>query len=596
MDRARGVEQRGQLRQPVALPSRCDAGQLVADVLREWHPVRIYDQRVSAPGRFRPPAPHNEPIKDYVPGSPERVELKRRLDELRSTRLDIPLVIGGEEVRTGNTFEAVEPHSKKSVLADVHKGGPAEVERAVKAAGEAWEDWHRWPWEERAAVVLRAADLLAGPWRSTLTAATMLNQSKTAHQAEIDAACELIDFLRFNVEFMLRIYEEQPKSSPGVWNRMEYRPLEGFVFAVTPFNFTAIAGNLPTSAALMGNTVVWKPASTAAFSAHWVMRLLDAAGMPPGVINLVYGAGAEVGDAVLSSPDLAGVHFTGSTPVFQGMWKTIGDNIAGYRNYPRIVGETGGKDFILAHPSADVEAVATAILRGSFEYQGQKCSASSRVYAPSNMWPELRERLVKEVATIRMGDVTDFSNYMGAVIDQKAWRGHKKAIDSASENAAEVVVGGGADDSEGFFIQPTVLETSDPSSQLMQDELFGPIVTTYVYPEKKWEETLELVDDNPYGLTGAVFSEDRAAIDQAQEKLRYTAGNFYVNDKPTGAVVGQQPFGGARGSGTNDKAGSMWNLIRWVSPRTIKETFVPARDYRYPFMAPDGDGSAPDRP
>jgi 1-pyrroline-5-carboxylate dehydrogenase len=512
--------------------------------------------------------------------------------------MEIPLVIGGEDVKTGSTFQAVEPHDKDSVLADVHKGGPDEVERAIKAAAEAWEDWHRWPWEERAAVFLRAAELLAGPWRSTVVAATMLNQSKTAHQAEIDAAAETIDFLRFNVEFMLRIYEEQPISSPGMWNRMEYRPLEGFVFAVTPFNFTAIGANLPSSAALMGNTVVWKPASTAAFSAYWVMRLFEEAGLPPGVINLVYGTGAEVGDAALASEHLAGVHFTGSTPVFQGMWKTIGDNIANYRNYPRIVGETGGKDFIVAHPSANVDAVATAILRGSFEYQGQKCSAASRIYAPSNMWPELRERLVKEVSTIRMGDVADFTNYMGAVIDEKAWRGHKEAIESATENAAEVVVGGGTDDSEGYFIQPTVLETSDPNSRLMREELFGPIVTTYVYPEGKWDETLELVDDNPYALTGAVFSEDRAAIDQAEERLRYTAGNFYVNDKPTGAVVGQQPFGGARGSGTNDKAGSMWNLIRWVSPRTIKETFVPPRDYRYPFMAPDStDGAGPpDRP
>ena len=525
---------------------------------------------------------------DYAPGSPERAEVERRLAELQREQLDIPLVIGGEEVRTGDTFRAVEPHNKQSVLAEIHKGGADEVDRAIAAAGEAWQDWHRWPWEERAAVLLRAAELLSGPWRSTLVAATMLNQSKTAHQAEIDAACELIDFFRFNVEFMLRIYDEQPRSSPGIWNRMEYRPLEGFVFAVTPFNFTAIAGNLPTSAALMGNTVVWKPASTAAFSAHWLMKLFEEAGMPPGVINLVYGDGRAIGDPALASERLAGVHFTGSTPVFQSMWKTLGDNIERYRNYPRLVGETGGKDFIVAHPSADVEAVATAILRGSFEYQGQKCSAASRIYAPSNLWPELRERLVAEIGTIKMGDVTDFSNYMGAVIDEKAWSGHKEAIESAGEHGAEVLVGGGADSSDGYFIEPTVLETQDPRSRLMQEELFGPIVTTYVYPENQWEETLELVDDNPYGLTGAVFSEDRGAIEVAQEKLRYTAGNFYVNDKPTGAVVGQQPFGGARGSGTNDKAGSMWNLVRWVSPRTIKETFVPATDYRYPFM---GDGA-----
>jgi 1-pyrroline-5-carboxylate dehydrogenase len=545
---------------------------------------------MSAPGIFRPPPPVNESIRDYAPGSPERAELKRRLEQMRGERLDIPSIIGGEEVRTGDTFEAVEPHDKASVLADIHKGGPAEVERAIEAAGDAWEDWHRWPSEDRAAVFLRAAELLAGPWRATLNAATMLNQSKTPHQAEIDSAVELIDFWRFNVHFMTRIYEEQPASSQGVWNRMEYRPLEGFVFAVTPFNFTSIAGNLPTSPALMGNTVVWKPASTAAYSAYWLMRLYEEAGLPPGVINLVYGEGSTIGNAALQSEHLAGVHFTGSTPVFQSMWKTIGESIAGYRNYPRIVGETGGKDFIVAHPSADVEALATAILRGSFEYQGQKCSAASRVYAPSNLWPELRERLVKEVSTIRMGDVADFSNYMGAVIDAKAFAGHRDAIENAVKNKAEVVVGGGTDDSEGYFIEPTVLETSDPHSELMREELFGPIVTTYVYPEKKWDETLELVDNTaPYGLTGSVFSEDRSAIEEAQEKLRYAAGNFYVNDKPTGAVVGQQPFGGARASGTNDKAGSMWNLIRWVSPRTIKETFVPPTDYRYPFMAPDGD-------
>src|SRR5918992_1079056 len=545
---------------------------------------------MSQPGIFRRPAPQNEPVKDYAPGSSERAEISAKLEEMRSQRIEIPLVIGGEDVRTGDTFEAVMPHAKEQALADVHQGGAAEVERAIRAAGDAWHDWSRTPWEERAAVFLRAAELLAGPWRATLNAATMLGQSKTAHQAEIDAACELTDFFRFNVEFMLRIYDEQPVSAPGTWNRMEYRPLEGFVFAVTPFNFTAIGGNLPTSAALMGNTVVWKPASTAAYSAYWLMRLYEEAGLPPGVINLVYGDGSTIGNAALQNEHLAGVHFTGSTPVFQSMWKTIGDSIGRYRNYPRIVGETGGKDFIVAHPTADVDAVATAILRGSFEYQGQKCSAASRVYAPSNMWPELRERLVKEVAGIRMGDVADFSNYMGAVIDAKAFAGHREAIEKARENKAEVVVGGGTDDSRGYFIEPTVLETSDPHSELMREELFGPIVTTYVYPEGKWGETLELVDETaPYGLTGAVFSEDRAAIEEAHEKLRYAAGNFYVNDKPTGAVVGQQPFGGARASGTNDKAGSMWNLIRWVSPRTIKETFVPARDYRYPFMAPDGD-------
>src|SRR5712691_6912127 len=553
----------------------------------------------AAPGLFRPPMPENEPVKSYAPGTPEREELRLRLRQMQSEQIEAPLVIGGEEVRTSDTFETVMPHDKDHVHATVHKGDARHVEQAIKAAAEAWEDWHRTPWEERAAVFLRAAELLAGPWRSTLNAATMLGQSKTAHQAEIDAACELTDFFRFNVQFMLRIYGEQPSSAPGTWNRMEYRPLEGFVFAVTPFNFTAIGANLATSPALMGNTVVWKPASTAVYSAYFLMKLYEEAGLPPGVINVVYGSGAEIGDPALASRDLAGVHFTGSTAVFQGMWKTIGANIERYRNYPRIVGETGGKDFIVAHPSADVDAVATAILRGSFEYQGQKCSAASRIYAPSNLWPQLRERLADQVPTIRMGDVADFGNFMGAVIDAKALRGHREAIEEARAAAdTEIVVGGGVDDSEGYFVEPTVIETRDPRFRLMRDELFGPIVTTYVYPEGEWDRTLELVDETaPYALTGAIFAEDRRAIEQAGEALRYTAGNFYVNDKPTGAIVGQQPFGGARASGTNDKAGSMWNLIRWVSPRTIKETFVPAKDYRYPFMEPDGDGSGPpDRP
>ena len=448
------------------------------------------------------------------------------------------------------------------------------------------------------AVFLRASELLAGPWRATLNAATMLGQSKTAHQAEIDAACELIDFWRFNVQYMTRIYEEQPISSPGVWNRLEYRPLEGFVFAVTPFNFTAIAGNLPSSCALMGNTVLWKPASTAAYSAYWLMKLYEEAGLPPGVINLVYGSGSEIGDPALASPELAGVHFTGSTAVFNSMWAEIGTGIDRYRSYPRIVGETGGKDFIVAHPSADVDALATAIVRGSFEYQGQKCSAASRVYAPSNLWPELRERLADEIKELKVGDVSDFSNFMGAVIDSKSLATQREAIEEARSAAkANVLVGGGVDDDEGFFVEPTVIETEDPEFRTMRDELFGPVVTAYVYPEKQWDDTLELVDRTaPYGLTGAVFARDRSAIEDANEKLEYAAGNFYVNDKPTGAVVGQQPFGGARASGTNDKAGSMWNLIRWVSPRTIKETFVPPKDYRYPYMAEDGasrDGSSP---
>ncbi len=545
---------------------------------------------MSAHGIFRPPTPTNEPVKDYAPGSPEREELQRRLKEMESKRLDVPCVIGGEEVRTGDTVQAVLPHRKDHVLADVHQGGAAEVDRAVKAAAEAWHDWSRTPWEERAAVLLRAAELLTGPWRTTMVAATMLNQSKTAHQAEIDAACELADFFRFNVEFMTRVYEEQPVSSPGVWNRMEYRPLEGFVFAVSPFNFTAIGGNLTTSPALMGNVVLWKPASTAALSAYYTMRLLEEAGLPPGVINLVYGRGATIGDPALAHSDLAGIHFTGSTSVFQNMWKTVGANIEGYRNYPRIVGETGGKDFIVAHPSADLDSVATAIVRGSFEYQGQKCSAASRVYAPSNLWPQLRDRLAEQVAELKVGDVGDFGNFMGAVIDSGSFATQKKAIEEAKAHGdTEVLVGGGYDDSEGYFVQPTVIETRDPNFRLLRDELFGPVVTAYVYPEREYEETLELVDRTaPYGLTGAVFARDRAAIELAAEKLQYAAGNFYVNDKPTGAVVGQQPFGGARASGTNDKAGSMWNLIRWVSPRTVKETFVPAQDYRYPYMGSDG--------
>jgi 1-pyrroline-5-carboxylate dehydrogenase len=547
---------------------------------------------VSAPGIFRPPAPYNEPVKGYEPGSSERTELQARLREMQGERIEIPLVIGGKDVTTGETFEAVMPHDRDHVLADVQKGGAEHVEQAIAAARDAHHDWSRLPWEERAAVFLRASELLAGPWRATINAATMLNQSKTAHQAEIDAACELIDFWRFNVEFMTRVYEEQPVSSPGMWNRLEYRPLEGFVFAVSPFNFTSIGGNLSTSPALMGNTVIWKPASTAAVSAYFIMRLLQAAGLPDGVINLVYGSGAAIGDAALASPELAGIHFTGSTPVFQGMWKTVGDNIGSYRNYPRLVGETGGKDFIVAHPSADVASVATAIVRGSFEYQGQKCSAASRVYVSENLWPELRERLATEVGSIRMGDVTDFSNFMGAVIDGSSFTTQKEAIEEARSNSAEIVAGGEVDDSEGWFVRPTVIKTDDPDFRLLRDELFGPVVTAYVYPEKRWGETLDLVDRTaPYGLTGAVFARDRDAIRQAHDALGYAAGNFYVNDKPTGAVVGQQPFGGARASGTNDKAGSMWNLIRWVSPRTIKETFVPPTDYRYPFMAPDGDAT-----
>ncbi len=550
---------------------------------------------MSAHGIFRPPPAVNEQPKSYAPGSPEREELRRELAAMKAERLDIPLVIGGEEVRTGETYEAVEPHARHHVLADVHLGGAAEVERAIAAATEAWREWSATPWEERAAVFLRAAELLAGPWRARLNAATMLGQSKTVHQAEIDGACELTDFLRFNVEYMTRIYADQPLSGGGVWNRMEYRPLEGFVFAVTPFNFTAIAGNLPSSAALMGNVVLWKPASTAAYSAWYLMKLWEAAGLPPGVINLVYGNGAAIGDPVLASRDLAGIHFTGSTAVFQSMWRTVGANIEDYRNYPRVVGETGGKDFIVAHPSADVDALATAIVRGSFEYQGQKCSAASRVFAPATLWPELRARLEQQVDELRMGDVSDFSNFMGAVIDRASFETQTEAIEEArADGESEIVVGGEASDEDGWFVRPTVVMTKDPGFRLLRDELFGPVVTTYVYPDSDYEQTLDLIDEaTTYGLTGAVFATERRAIDVAERRLQYAAGNFYVNDKPTGAVVGQQPFGGARASGTNDKAGSMWNLIRWASPRTIKETFTPPVDYRYPFMSGDGAPESP---
>jgi 1-pyrroline-5-carboxylate dehydrogenase len=549
---------------------------------------------MSAPGIFRPPPPRNEPVRDYAPGSPERASLQVRLEQMKHERPEIPLVIGGKDVTTGTLKQAVMPHDKDHVLADVHQGGAKEVEQAIEAAGEAWEDWHRLPWEDRTSIFLRAAELLAGPWRDTLNAATMLGQSKTAHQAEIDAACELTDFWRFNPWLMTRMYEEQPMSAPGAWNRMEYRPLEGFVFAVTPFNFTAIGGNLPTAPALLGNTIVWKPAGTAMLSAYYTMRLLEEAGLPPGVINLVYGPGQEIGDASLRSPDLAGVHFTGSTPVFQSMWKTIGANIESYRSYPRIVGETGGKDFIVAHPTASAEEVATAIVRGSFEYQGQKCSAASRVYAPANIWPELKERLVEQVNELKVGDVSDFSNFMGAVIDANSLKTQREAIEEAKKHAkTNVLVGGGIDDSEGYFVEPTVIETEDPNFRLLRDELFGPVVTAYVYPSSKWEDTLDLIDRTaPYGLTGAIFSDDRKAVIEAEDKLRYAAGNLYLNDKPTGAVVAQQPFGGSRASGTNDKAGSMWNLIRWVTPRTIKETFLPPTDYRYPFMGSDGTEGA----
>jgi len=535
------------------------------------------------------PSPHNEPVLGYAPGSPERAALKARLAAMAAERVEVPCVIGGRDVRTGRTAPAVMPHDHHHVLADVHLAGGAEVGAAIAAAGEAWHDWSRMPWEERLAVFLRAADLLSGPWRHTVNAATMLGQSKTVHQAEVDAACELADFWRFNPFYATQIYADQPVSAPGTWNRMDYRPLEGFVFAVTPFNFTSIAGNLPTAPAMMGDTVVWKPASTSMLSAYYVLRLLEEAGLPPGVVNLVYGRGGEVGAPALAHPRLGGVHFTGSTAVFREIWRTVGGGIERYADYPRIVGETGGKDFIVAHPTADVDALVTAAVRGAFEYQGQKCSAASRLYVPRSLWPRVRERLVADVESIRMGDIADFTNFMGAVIDAASFATQRQAIADAEADAhTEVLVGGQCDDSVGYFVRPTVLVTSDPSFRTMREELFGPVLTTFVYDDDAWDETLRLVDSStPYGLTGAVFARDRAAIVHAAEVLRHAAGNFYVNDKPTGAVVGQQPFGGSRASGTNDKAGSRWNLMRWVSPRATKELFDPPRDYRYPFLAPD---------
>jgi 1-pyrroline-5-carboxylate dehydrogenase len=537
----------------------------------------------------RVPTPINEPVKDYAPGSTERASLRHKLDEMAADRIDIPMVIDGVDVTSGDIYESVMPHSTKSILGDVHQGNATHLESAAEAAAKAQPEWAALPWAERAAIFLRAADLLAGSWRDTINGSTMLGQSKTVHQAEIDAACELIDFWRYNVVFAQRIYAEQPEAAPGMWNQMDYRPLEGFVFAVTPFNFTSIAGNIPSAPALMGNTVVWKPARTQAYSAHFLMKLLQAAGLPDGVINLVQGPGPEIGEAAVARTDLAGIHFTGSTATFEWMWRKVGANIANYASFPRLVGETGGKDFILAHRSASVDALTTAIVRGGFEYQGQKCSAASRIYVPSNLWGDVRARLGDEVPQIAMGDVADFSNFMGAVIDERAFSDHKAALDEASSSDAyEVVAGGSADDSEGYFIEPTIVRSDDPKSRLMREELFGPIVTVYVYPENDFDGAMELVDTSTaYGLTGAVFAQDAFVIDRAKERLRWAAGNFYVNDKPTGAVVGHQPFGGARRSGTDDKAGSMWNLIRWVIPRTIKETFAPPVDYRYPFMAPD---------
>ncbi len=536
--------------------------------------------------KFRAPAATNEPVLDYAPGSSERSALQTELQRQASEEIEVPLIIGGEEVRTGNTAQNVCPHRHSHTLCTYHQADAETVARAAKAAGEAAADWAAMSWEHRAAIFLRAADLLAGPFRMRLNAATMHGQSKSAHQAEIDAACELIDFFRFNVQFMQELYEEQPISAPGTWNRVEQRPLEGFVFAVTPFNFTSIAGNLPTAPALMGNTVLWKPASSSVYSGWAIMELLEAAGLPPGVINFIPGSGSAVGAPAIQHENLAGVHFTGSTEVFRGMWKSIGNSIGEYKCYPRIVGETGGKDFVFAHPSADVDRLVTALVRGAFEYQGQKCSAASRAYLPSSLWPRIKDQLLETVHGIPMGPPEDFGNFMNAVIDRGAFDKIKEYIDFASDSGnAEILAGGECDDSEGFFIKPTVVQAHDAAFKTMVEEIFGPVLTVYVYKDGKLDEALEACDQgSPYGLTGAVFAEDRAAISAMSDRLRNSAGNFYINDKPTGAVVGQQPFGGSRASGTNDKAGSKLNLTRWVSTRTIKETFSAPTDYRYPYM------------
>jgi 1-pyrroline-5-carboxylate dehydrogenase len=535
-------------------------------------------------GVRRVPPPSNDPVRSYAPGSPERAEIKARLAAMAGERLEIPLIIGGREVRTGQLAQAVMPHDHRHVLADWHKAGREQALAAVEAARAAHREWASWPWEERAAVLLRAAELLTTTWRSTLNAATMLGQSKTVHQAEIDSAAEIVDFWRFNPYFAQQLYEEQPLSDHSMWNQCEYRALEGFVFAVTPFNFTSIGANLPTAPALMGNCVLWKPASSAIPSAYYTLRLLEAAGLPPGVINFIPGNASEIASVLLPHPDLAGIHYTGSTPVFQGMWKAVGENIARYKSYPRLVGETGGKDFILAHASADAEALAVAIVRGGFEYQGQKCSAASRVYVPRSLWPEVQERCVAMLRDIKLGDVRDFRNFMGAVIDRGAFENITGYVAEAKKTL-RILAGGGSSAERGYFIEPTLVESEDPGSRLMCEEIFGPVVTCHAYPDDCWEDVLRIVDaTSPYALTGAVFARDRAAVQQAAAALRWAAGNFYVNDKPTGAVVGQQPFGGGRASGTNDKAGSKLNLARWVTARAVKETFSPPRDHRYPFM------------
>ena len=541
-------------------------------------------------GFFNVPTPVNEPINSYAPGTKERSLLKEAIAEARSKQLDIPMFIGGEEIHTKNKKKVVAPHDHQHVLATFSYGDKSHVKQAIDAALAAKADWEALAWEHRAAIFMKAADLIATKYRYQINAATMLGQSKNAYQAEIDAACELVDFLRFNVSYMQDIYGQQPLVSPnGMWNRTEQRPLEGFIFALTPFNFTAIAGNLPACVAMMGNVVVWKPADTQVYAANVIMQIFREAGLPDGVINLIFADGPEVGDVVFNHADFAGIHFTGSTKVFQEIWKTIGTNIHKYKSYPRIVGETGGKDFILVHPSADVAASATAIVRGAFEYQGQKCSAASRTYIPQSLWPEIKKLMIRDLASFKMGGTEDFSNFINAVIDERSFDKLAKYIDQAKKDkGVEVIAGGNYDKSKGYFIEPTVLVVDDPKYTTMCEELFGPVLSVYVYQDQEFDQILEVIDTtSPYALTGAILSQDRYAIEKASYALRNSAGNFYINDKCTGAVVGQQPFGGARGSGTNDKAGAMINLLRWVSPRTIKETFNPPTDYRYPFLAED---------
>ncbi len=540
-------------------------------------------------GHYKIPMPINEPILSYEPGSKERIRLKEVLQELKSKKADIPMYIGSQEIRTNKKISIHPPHEHQHVLGYFHSGDAKHVKMAIDAALKAKSKWENMSWENRAAIFLKAADLISGKYRPYMNGTTMLGQSKTVFQAEIDSACELIDFLRFNVHFLSEIYQQQPISAPGVHNRLEYRPLEGFVLAITPFNFTAIGGNLPASAALCGNTVVWKCANTQVYSAQMFMKIMKEAGLPDGVINLIYVNGPVLGDVCFSHPDFAGVHFTGSTGVFNQMWKTIGQNMGKYKSYPRIVGETGGKDFVMVHPSADPDVVATALLRGAFEFQGQKCSAASRAYIPSNISKEVKKKLVDEIKKMKLGSVEDFQNFITAVIDEKSFDKIKSYIDNAKKaSKVNILAGGVCDKKKGYFIQPTVIETKDPTFTTMCEEIFGPVLTLYVYPDSKFSETLKLVNTtSPYALTGSIISQDRSAIVEATQKLKHAAGNFYINDKPTGAVVGQQPFGGARASGTNDKAGSAINLYRWLSVRTIKETFEPPKDYRYPFMKPD---------